>query len=250
VKRNLHAYGFLIYLTCIFFFILALHPVLITAPDAQALVWAGAESKAILFVGNTDDETAVQSVTAVRKKLKELKADGVIKYKLLAYDFSVREHRKYLNELGIGASTLPLVAIVELNPNDSPKKVLWRTSAREPDSAVRALLSEMGIRVETATRLHPTLTGRWQANQPPYMGTLDLTQNGSKLSGTAAWDMNQSGDITGTVSGNLIEFTINYPGTLKGYYKATLSSDGMELLNGTTTSSYGDTATWTAKKIR
>jgi hypothetical protein len=199
VKRNLHVYGFLIYLTCIFFFILALYPVLSNAPGAQAPIWASAENKAILVVGNKDDEAAIQSEAAVRKKLKELKAEGVIKYKLLAYDFSVGEHRKYLNELGIGASALPLVAIVELNPNDSPKKVLWRTSAREPDSAVRALLSEMGIKVETATRPQPTLTPHRKE-----IGTLvlpdggryegDIVDGNANGKGVATWSNGRSYD--------------------------------------------------------
>jgi tetratricopeptide (TPR) repeat protein len=126
-----------------FLFTLVLYLAVVAFPGAQAPAWAATENRAILLVGNMDDETSMQSVAAVRNKLKELKAEGKIKYKLLAYDYSVGEQRKYLEQLGVFASTLPLVAIVELYPDDTPKTILWRTSARSPSRAVTALLAEM-----------------------------------------------------------------------------------------------------------
>lgn len=86
------------------------------------------------------------------------------------------------------------------------------------------------------------VTGKWSIEQAAdsgarYTGTLILKQTGNKIGGRAQWDNHSSGEVDGTVQGEVINFRIIYEGGLIGTYRADLSEDGM--LNGTATSNKG-----------
>jgi len=94
------------------------------------------------------------------------------------------------------------------------------------------------------------LSGRWSISQNNgFSGKMDLHQDSSgKLTGDVGWNGNLFGSIKGSVSGNVVSFTISYPGKMKGHYKGTITEGGTRLINGTSTASTGDTATWSAKQ--
>ena len=91
-----------------------------------------------------------------------------------------------------------------------------------------------------------SVAGQWNINQSTgHYGLLKFEQNAiGQISGTAAWN----GNLNGTISGNNVEFTIAYPGNVTGLYKGTLNNNGLKISNGTTQGSNGVRATWDAIK--
>jgi len=95
-----------------------------------------------------------------------------------------------------------------------------------------------------------SLSGQWLIKQSNnYSGTLNLQQDqAGRLTGTANWGGNLNGTINGRISGNAVEFTISYPGGIKGFYKGSISQDGTRIANGIVNSSTNETASWDATK--
>jgi Flp pilus assembly protein TadD len=124
----------------------------------------GAEKRrAILIVGNKNDQAISKSEIEMREKLREFMSAGVLDRsdtKIIVFDFSVGEHKKkYLDKLGIGQGELPFLGITELDGDGLPMKVIWKTRAMEPLKAIMALFSEMGIEVPgRPTGAHPVAT--------------------------------------------------------------------------------------------
>ena len=97
-----------------------------------------------------------------------------------------------------------------------------------------------------------TVAGQWSVNQyNGYKGIFNLQQSQSgQLTGNAIWDRHASGLISGQISGNLIDITISYPNGIKGFYKGTLTQNGLTIVNGSVTASDGRTnSTWDASKV-
>ena len=94
------------------------------------------------------------------------------------------------------------------------------------------------------------VSGAWSVSQSNgYTGKLILHQNsGGQLTGNITWHTNLQGTIAGFVSGKSVGFTVQYSWG-KGSYKGTLSADKTQIVNGSTTSSTGEHATWSAKII-
>ena len=94
------------------------------------------------------------------------------------------------------------------------------------------------------------LTGKWVINQSNgYKGTLTLQQDSAgRLTGSAGWNGNYFGSLLGKTSGNDVEFTISYPGNVKGHYKGTVTLDGNRIINGTVKGSTGESAKWDASR--
>jgi hypothetical protein len=96
-----------------------------------------------------------------------------------------------------------------------------------------------------------SIEGKWQVTQ--YNGNkgilnFRLDQFG-QLTGNAIWDSHLNGTINGQLSGNNIDFTINYPNGITGFYKGTVAQNGSQTINGSVTASDGLTnTTWDAKK--
>jgi hypothetical protein len=95
--------------------------------------------------------------------------------------------------------------------------------------------------------------GKWTIQQKnargvTFTGILILTQNGSAITGTAAWGGHMDGKIQGSLNGSQLELTILYPNDLKGTYRGTISSAGRLTASGSSTSNQdNDTATWQAQ---
>lgn len=92
------------------------------------------------------------------------------------------------------------------------------------------------------------VTGTWsihQSNGYNHKFILRQDSNG-KLTGESIGNVSVQGKITGTVSGNHIEFTVHYSWG-KGFYNGILTADKTRIINGATRSSTGGSATWTAK---
>ena len=101
---------------------------------------------------------------------------------------------------------------------------------------------------------NPLAGGAWEVQQKNvqgavFRGTFNITQSGNQLSGTAEWQNHTNGKISGILRGEQIEMNISYLDGLIGTYKAQLSSDCRQLVNGTSTSNRGsDSAIWTADR--
>lgn len=99
------------------------------------------------------------------------------------------------------------------------------------------------------------ISGKWSVEQNgdgrSYRGTLILKQEGIKITGTAQWNNNQNGTVSGQLyENNQVAFTIYYEGGLEGYYRATLSNNSEDMVGGTAKANKGSGATvsWTAKR--
>ncbi|MBN1602586.1 MAG: LamG domain-containing protein [Chitinispirillaceae bacterium] len=95
----------------------------------------------------------------------------------------------------------------------------------------------------------PNIKGCWAVDQDNgHVGILTLQQNGSSVTGTSRWTTHSNGPIKGSIEGTTLSFTISYPEGVIGYYTTTINSNATALVNGTTTSSTGDSAYWSAEK--
>lgn len=95
------------------------------------------------------------------------------------------------------------------------------------------------------------ISGSWSINQSNrYSGTLNIqyVSNGT-FTGKANFYRNLSGNIVdGVISGKKVTFRIQYS-NMYGDYSGALQSDGNTIVNeGTTKSSKGDRASWTATR--
>jgi hypothetical protein len=94
------------------------------------------------------------------------------------------------------------------------------------------------------------VSGCWQIDQSNNnSGYLSLTQTGTAISGRSNWTTHSNGPIAGSICGASLRFSITYPEGVVGTYTATVINNGNTLDKGLTTSSTGDTATWTAERI-
>jgi tetratricopeptide (TPR) repeat protein len=124
---------------------LCIHLLHHNVPEARA----SGGGRAVLVVGNSSDQKIARSDYLIREKLKRLRAEGEIdssRYRFMAYNYAVEEHRKYLGKLGINASELPMLSLTQLDSGGIPVKFLWRITARDPDKAIDSLLDEMGVK--------------------------------------------------------------------------------------------------------
>jgi hypothetical protein len=99
------------------------------------------------------------------------------------------------------------------------------------------------------------ISGAWHIEQSAggrtYIGTLTLTQDGFGFKGAAAWDNHQNGSIKGALlDARGVAFTIYYSGGLEGYYEATLSENGTDMISGSARANKGGpTVSWSARRI-
>lgn len=91
-------------------------------------------------------------------------------------------------------------------------------------------------------------TEKWEVNQSNgYKGILNLQHYSEGLiTGKAVWNGTLFGTVAGKISGKIIEFTISYPGGVKGFYKGTLTQGGSRIVNGSTKGNNGVSAKWDA----
>ncbi len=93
------------------------------------------------------------------------------------------------------------------------------------------------------------VSGSWSISQSnSNSGNLTFSQEVTVIAGYSNWSTHSNGPITGTVNGDSISFKITYPEGTIGYYSGKIQSTG-NYMNGITTSSRGDTATWESKKV-
>ncbi len=117
--------------------------------SALQAAWPAGTRK-IMVVGNKNDMAVAKSELTIREKLRKLMDDGKLDrdtMKIAAFDYSVGEHKKHLERLGISAFDLPLLGLAELNSEGAPVKIFWKIRAQDPSSAISALCSEMGITI-------------------------------------------------------------------------------------------------------
>gem|GEM_PF-2263407 len=113
-------------------------------------LWAAGNSRKIMVVGNKNDMAVAKNELDIRERLRKLIDEGRIdkeSVKVVVFDYSVGEHRKHLEKLGISTSDLPFLGLAELSPDGVPIKIYWKTRGQDPDAAVALLCSEMGITV-------------------------------------------------------------------------------------------------------
>ncbi len=121
-------------------------------------------------------------------------------------------------------------------------------------SSKDAIQFNLGGNTYTAYRSVVGVSGTWSIEQNgdgrSYRGTLILKQEGIRITGTAQWNNNQNGTVSGQLyQNNEVTFTIYYEGGLEGYYKATLGKNGEDMVGGTARANKGGaTVAWTAKR--
>lgn len=94
-----------------------------------------------------------------------------------------------------------------------------------------------------------SVDGCWAVDQNNgHIGIITLQQNGSTITGTSGWTTHSNGPIKGSIEKTTLSFTISYPEGVTGYYTTTINSNATAMVNGTTKSSTGDSANWSAEK--
>jgi len=115
-----------------------------------------------------------------------------------------------------------------------------------------ATVSIISTSSDSKTGRHQTIpsAGTWlvtQENGTTFTGVLSLRHMpDQQLVGTMTWENHPAAAVVGKMSGRTIVLTFDYRNGLMGTYRATLSDDGGRLLHGTTVSSDGDSAKWSA----
>jgi predicted RNA-binding protein with TRAM domain len=98
----------------------------------------------------------------------------------------------------------------------------------------------------TNTCAQSSVAGHWDVNQQGDHFTMDLTQTGSAIAGTAEVNPSFTGVVSGTVTGNTFQVVISWTNGTAGNYTATVSpghlSDGSSVQVGHPE----NTATWSA----
>lgn len=93
------------------------------------------------------------------------------------------------------------------------------------------------------------VAGAWNIAQGPLTGVLRLDQAGEVLSGFLNWEGHADGTVeSGLCREGRVEFTVVYPGGMRGAYAASIDDGCTVLFDGSTTSGSGDTAAWSASR--
>lgn len=93
------------------------------------------------------------------------------------------------------------------------------------------------------------VAGEWNVVQGSLRGVLSLAQSGDALSGSLDWDGHADGTVeSGFCRDGRVEFTVVYPGGMRGAYSASVDDGCTALFDGSTASGSGDTAAWSASR--
>jgi len=97
-----------------------------------------------------------------------------------------------------------------------------------------------------------SIAGTWHLDQNNgYTGIMNLQQSSNgHFAGNVTWNGNLKGTIDATITGNIVNITIDYHNGVIGYYSGTLTADGTKIINGSVKGNNGVKANWTGVKSK
>gem|GEM_PF-6566765 len=105
----------------------------------------------ILVVGDSSQTSMEKTVADAQKILIDLRTEGRLKsvsgldtgFKRL--DYNNASERETCERLGIGKESLPLLAVVSLDAQGGPVKLLWKSQIGDVGESISALMAYLGI---------------------------------------------------------------------------------------------------------
>ena len=134
------------------------------------VVLAAPPKKAILLVWDAKNDRALEDYPILIKTLKDMRAAGDFRVdglhdKFLSYDYNQANHRQALKDLGIRREQCVYLAVVQIDPQKLPRKVLWGQKVSNVPMAAMELKTHVRGGLAVASR--PLISGIPAQGGPP-----------------------------------------------------------------------------------